>query len=158
MNTQNANLLKIKVTYGYELNVPLVGGLLTTTLAKVNPSNAVYYNAGRIPIESVATVRLQSVAWQDSNGDAGGSGGGGTVPTGDAGNGQPPAGDGSGNGTGTGDGTGNAGGGAGTGGNPSNGGGSGGGSMRLRKTLAAPVLLRVHKFLLQLVLRQLKAC
>lgn len=82
MNIRDANLLKIRVTYGYELKVPLVAGMLSRVMCggtigvdaygDVKPWEAVfgpvsqecvrYYMHGRIPIESYAIVQMQSRA------------------------------------------------------------------------------------------------
>ena len=62
----DANLLKIEVTHGLELKVPLVNGLLTTALAKFDPANRAWYDANRLPLRAVATVRMQSEAWIDA--------------------------------------------------------------------------------------------
>jgi Flp pilus assembly protein TadG len=81
-NIQDANLLKIAVTYGYELKVPLMAALVRRTMCGIGDSNVnafgagsnlfnaadpgdcQYYLAGRIPIRSYATVRMQSPAYQ----------------------------------------------------------------------------------------------
>ena len=64
---QDANLLKIRVTHGFDLKVPLVGRLLTEALAQVDrdPGRLAYYEAGLLPLTSVATVRMQSEVWGD---------------------------------------------------------------------------------------------
>jgi hypothetical protein len=82
MNIRDANLLKIRVTYGYELKVPVVAGMLSRVMCggtigvdaygDVRPWEAVfgpvsqeclkYYMHGRIPIESYAIVQMQSRA------------------------------------------------------------------------------------------------
>lgn len=82
MNIRDANLLKVRVTYGYELKVPLVAGMLSRVMCggtigvdaygDVKPWEAVfgpvsqeclrYYMHGRIPIESYAIVQMQSRA------------------------------------------------------------------------------------------------
>ena len=62
VNIQDANLLKIRSEYGYKLGVSFVGPLITQALLAINPSQAVYYQAGRIPLVSVATVRMQNEA------------------------------------------------------------------------------------------------
>ncbi|HIE53631.1 MAG TPA: RHS repeat protein, partial [Chromatiaceae bacterium] len=89
VNIQDANLLKIKTTYGYKLNVPLMDRVIPAVMRKVDPGNSQFYNAGRMPITSVATVRMQSDAWKDANGNAGGGNGNGQVPTQDPGEGDP---------------------------------------------------------------------
>ncbi|QOK98120.1 pilus assembly protein [Ralstonia pseudosolanacearum] len=77
----DANLLRIRVTYAYELKVPLIsyvykrvmcGGLGdgvnafggdTTLLDAAGPiSNCIYYQQGRTPIVAYATVRMQTPA------------------------------------------------------------------------------------------------
>lgn len=60
VNLQDANLLKIRVTYGFELKVPLVSHLVGAVMTRVDPEHAHYYATGRLPISSVATVRMQS--------------------------------------------------------------------------------------------------
>lgn len=91
VNIRDANLLKLKVTYGYELKVPLVGYVMksvmcgsgdtgvaawgnTNVLEAIERGNmtmcAKYYYGGgitdavRIPIESYAIVEMQSRAEQ----------------------------------------------------------------------------------------------
>lgn len=67
---QDANLLKIEVTYGYQMRLPvldmelpLVRPTLRTLMASVDPDNMMYYIRGMIPLKSVATVRMQSESW-----------------------------------------------------------------------------------------------
>lgn len=73
VNIQDANLLKIKVVYGYPLKVPLMGALVHTLLcggqrlthsqpSTDNTRNCAFYAAGRVPIESWAVVEMQSPA------------------------------------------------------------------------------------------------
>ncbi|MCG7983460.1 MAG: pilus assembly protein [Candidatus Thiodiazotropha lotti] len=86
VNIQDANLLKIKTTFGYELKVPLMDRVLPAVMRMFDPQNSNYYNARRIPITSVATVRMQSDAWRDNNNvRAQEEGGGGTPSTGTTG-------------------------------------------------------------------------
>ena len=80
---REANLLKLRVVYGYELKVPLMAGVLRRVMCggasaveafgDVNALEAVYpggvsgdcmkyYQFGRLPIESVAIVQMQSRA------------------------------------------------------------------------------------------------
>ena len=80
---QDANLLKIKVTYGFKLKVPLMPGLIkslmcgnlvgsspvsdwgSSSMLPMDTSNCVkYYYFGRIPLTTYATVRMQSPAYQ----------------------------------------------------------------------------------------------
>ncbi|PVV21246.1 MAG: hypothetical protein B6D79_14020, partial [gamma proteobacterium symbiont of Ctena orbiculata] len=67
VNIQDANLLKIKVTYGYQLKVPLMDRVIPAVMRIFDPENINYYNSRRLPITSVATVRMQSDAWRDDN-------------------------------------------------------------------------------------------
>jgi len=65
LNLRDANLLKIEVTHGLELKVPVVGSLLSKALLTIDPQNASYYVRNTMPLTSVATVRMQSEAWED---------------------------------------------------------------------------------------------
>ena len=78
VNIQDANLLKIRVVYGYELKVPLMGTLVKTVMCGgstavdawggnvpiwrgLDLANCpIYYARGRVPIESYAVVEMQS--------------------------------------------------------------------------------------------------
>jgi TadE-like protein len=82
MSIQDANALKIKVTYGYQLKVPLMQTVFKAILCGVDSgidafgrSNsplelqgdddcANFYEQGRIPIVTYATVQMQTPAWQ----------------------------------------------------------------------------------------------
>lgn len=66
VNLQDANLLKIRVTYGFDLKVPLVSDLLGAIMRQVDPAHTHYYEAGKLPLTSVATVRMQSEVHGDS--------------------------------------------------------------------------------------------
>jgi predicted RNA-binding protein YlqC (UPF0109 family) len=95
VNIQDANILKVKVTYGYKLEVPIINAILPSVLKWTDPGNIAYYAAGRIPVTAVATVRMQSPAWPDNNASAdGGDDSGGAPPDNtDPGESQPPGGD-----------------------------------------------------------------
>lgn len=85
VNIQDANLLKIKTTYGYQLSVPLMDRVIPAIMKRLDsdPQNKIFYDQGRIPIVSVATVRMQSNAWPDPNNistNGGASGSGSTAP------------------------------------------------------------------------------
>jgi len=58
----DANLLKIKTEYGYEMKIPLAGKIIAETMAQLYPENSHFFRAGRIPLTSVATVRMQNEA------------------------------------------------------------------------------------------------
>lgn len=67
MSIQDANLLKVKTTYGYKLWVPLVNKIIIETV-KATDSNAFHlgtlYPDQRLPIVSYATVRMQTPLYQ----------------------------------------------------------------------------------------------
>lgn len=64
---QDANLLKVHVTYGYRLAIPLVNRTITAMLKALDPANApLYYDNGRIMITAQATVRMQSPAYDQA--------------------------------------------------------------------------------------------
>ena len=72
MTLADANLLKIQVTYGVELKIPFINRLILASLRGLediasdpDPVKQAYYLAGRIPITSTATVRMQSEAWKE---------------------------------------------------------------------------------------------
>jgi hypothetical protein len=88
LTIQDANELRIKVVYAYELKIPLMKTMLRSVLCgfdsgvnafgRGNLDSVVlretanldcfnYYNRGRVPITSYATVQMQSDAWQDSD-------------------------------------------------------------------------------------------
>ena len=79
----DANLLEIEVEHGLELKVPFVGGLLATALTLADPDNAAWYEAGRMPLRSSATVRMQSDVWMADAAPAGTA-----APDGDAAEGR----------------------------------------------------------------------
>lgn len=63
LNIQDANLLRVEITYGYELKVPLVSGLLARLLSSAREGDAFHQQLlrrGRLPITATATVRMQS--------------------------------------------------------------------------------------------------
>lgn len=83
-NLRDANILKIRVVYGYELKVPLMAGIIRRVMCSgssgvkawgdvsmlqsvYTPANMNcirYYSQGRLPIESTAIVEMQSPAYQ----------------------------------------------------------------------------------------------
>jgi len=66
VDLRDANLLKIKVTHGFDMKVPLVGAIAAPLMSLIDPKNTLYYQAGKLPLSSVATVRMQSEVWGDS--------------------------------------------------------------------------------------------
>jgi hypothetical protein len=80
LSIQDANVLKIKVTYGYQIKVPLMESVIKSVMCGFDtgidafgrgdlPSTGgtdcvSYYNRGRIPIVAYATMQMQTPAWQ----------------------------------------------------------------------------------------------
>ncbi len=64
VNVQDANLLKIKVTFGYKMIVPVINKIIARIMLIADARNASYYlgTPPRLPIVSYATVRMQSNA------------------------------------------------------------------------------------------------
>lgn len=82
LSIQDANTLKIKVTYGYQLKVPLMQVAMKAIMcgidsgvnafgrgnetAHAGPSDcARYYSQGRVPLVAYATVQMQTPAWKN---------------------------------------------------------------------------------------------
>ena len=82
-NLRDANLLKIRVVYGYELKVPLMAGIIRRVMCsgssaveawgdvsvlesayKLAHPHCLYFLMDRMPIESTAIVEMQSPAYQ----------------------------------------------------------------------------------------------
>ncbi len=79
LSIQDANVLKIKVTYGYQLKVPLMAATFKTIMCLAPQGLGAFghqaflgtagdcirfYNQGRVPIVSYATVQMQTPAWK----------------------------------------------------------------------------------------------
>ncbi|MBS0422448.1 MAG: pilus assembly protein [Proteobacteria bacterium] len=81
LTIQDANTLKLKVIYGYEMKVPLMKSVIGAIMCGIdngvkgfgsgNTANVVggddctnYYSKGRIPLIAYATVQMQTPAWQ----------------------------------------------------------------------------------------------
>lgn len=63
LNIQDANLLRVEITYGYELKVPLVNGFISRLLRLSRDGDAFQQQLlrrNRLPITATATVRMQS--------------------------------------------------------------------------------------------------
>ncbi len=70
LNIKDANLLKIEVTYGYQLRMPYldmkipgVPWIMRNLMIHADQDNWMFYVRGLLPIKSTATVRMQSDAW-----------------------------------------------------------------------------------------------
>ena len=64
LSLRDANLLKLKVTYGLDLKVPIVGKLIAMAMMEIDAKNAHYYLRNKFPLTAVATVRMQSEIWE----------------------------------------------------------------------------------------------
>ena len=60
LSVRDATLLKVQVTHGLDLRVPVVDKLMTVPMKWIDPVNAAFYLRGKWPLQSVATVRMQS--------------------------------------------------------------------------------------------------
>jgi len=70
LNIQDANLLKIRVTYGFQMRLPFldmeipgIKWVMRSLMVKHDPDNWMFYMRGMLPIKATATVRMQSEAW-----------------------------------------------------------------------------------------------
>lgn len=70
-NIQDANLIKLKITHGYELKVPLAGTMMQFMMkwsdTGKDPYVTALYDKRRIPIVSYVTLQMQSDAWEPGN-------------------------------------------------------------------------------------------
>lgn len=70
-NVQDANLIKLKITHGYELKVPLAGTMMQFMMKWSDTSKDPYitqlYDKRRIPIVTQVTLQMQSDAVEPSN-------------------------------------------------------------------------------------------
>lgn len=69
LNIQDANLLRVQITYGYELKVPLVDWFISRALLRIrrglgnlSPFEQQLLTRTRLPIAATSTVRMQSPA------------------------------------------------------------------------------------------------
>ena len=82
LTIQDANTLKIKVTYGYELKVPVMKTVMKAIMCGIDSgveafgrgnetahadgnSCVRYYSNGRVPLVAYATVQMQTPAWRN---------------------------------------------------------------------------------------------
>jgi outer membrane protein OmpA-like peptidoglycan-associated protein len=70
-NIQDANLIKLKITHGYELKVPLAGSMMQFMMKwsdkGKDPFFTALYDKRRIPIVTYVTLQMQSDAWEPAN-------------------------------------------------------------------------------------------
>ena len=64
LSLRDATLLKIQVTHGVDLHVPVAGKLLVNAMRWIDIGNAQYYLRGKWPVKAVATVRMQSDSFE----------------------------------------------------------------------------------------------
>jgi hypothetical protein len=69
VSLQDANLLKIEITYGYKLYIPIVNKVISSIMPIFDAKHAAYYlmDPPRMPIVAQATVRMQSNPYPDGN-------------------------------------------------------------------------------------------
>ncbi|MDB3935127.1 pilus assembly protein [Granulosicoccus sp.] len=80
LSLRDATLLKIQVIHGVDLEVPVVGKLMTRLMSWADSANILFYLRGKWPLKSVAVVRMQSDALEEEVlSSAGSSGSGGSV-------------------------------------------------------------------------------
>ena len=60
LSLRDANILKLQVTHGFNLHVPLVGKLMANAMRWIDTGNAAFYLRDKWPLQAVATVRMQS--------------------------------------------------------------------------------------------------
>ncbi|MFK7860450.1 MAG: TadE/TadG family type IV pilus assembly protein [Granulosicoccus sp.] len=65
LSLRDANILKLQVTHGVDLRVPVVGRLMAAPMKWLDSDNAIYYLRGKWPIQSVAIVRMQSDTFEE---------------------------------------------------------------------------------------------
>lgn len=78
LSIQDANVLKIRVTYAYQLKVPLMQFVFRSVMCSFDTGFTAwgrgggprdqdctqYYDRGRVPITAYATVQMQNPPWQ----------------------------------------------------------------------------------------------
>lgn len=64
VSLKDANLLKLQVTHGFDLKIPIVNTLITRAMLVVDSEHLQFYARGKFPLTSVATLRMQSEAWE----------------------------------------------------------------------------------------------
>ena len=67
VSQQDANLLKIQVTYAFEMKVPFINRVISRSLLFFFPINAQYYSINRIPLVTTATIHMQTDPIEDGN-------------------------------------------------------------------------------------------
>ena len=67
VNIQDANLLKIHVTYGFKLNVPIIDKIIAKAGNAFDPDKSAYYSATppRLPLTSTAVARMHTAPRMD---------------------------------------------------------------------------------------------
>ena len=58
--------LKIEVTHGVKLKIPLANKIILQAMQYASPDQAIYYAAGELPLTATATVRMQNEPWENS--------------------------------------------------------------------------------------------
>ena len=70
-NIQDANLIKLRITYGYEMKVPFVKEIMKVYLKWLDPKDDVFHTQlvkdGRFPVVTHVTLQMQSDAIEPTN-------------------------------------------------------------------------------------------
>lgn len=84
-NIQDANLIKLKITHGYELKVPLIGTIMQFVLRagdrKTDPFVSALYEKRRIPVVTQVTLQMHSDPVEPDNPVSIAGMGNGGIPT-----------------------------------------------------------------------------
>jgi hypothetical protein len=64
VSLSDANLLKLQVTHGFDLKIPVVNTLIARAMVVLDSRHLHFYVRGKFPLTSVATLRMQSEAWE----------------------------------------------------------------------------------------------
>lgn len=69
VSIQDANILKIEITYGVPLHMPVIGRIIGDAMAALDPTNRDYYEASpaRLPLKFTALMHMQSDFYENAN-------------------------------------------------------------------------------------------
>lgn len=68
VSIQDANILKIEITYGLPLYMPVIGNVIGSAMAILDPANRRYYTASpaRLPLTFIGLMHMQSDFYENS--------------------------------------------------------------------------------------------
>jgi len=66
MTIVDANILKVRITYGYPLHIPIIDRVIGRAMTFIDPGNSLYYQASpvRLPLTTTAVMHMQSDVYQ----------------------------------------------------------------------------------------------